>query len=411
MANEIPHLSRDSSALSASQSEYEGGPVEQPVPVREQKRQPPETESASASAYRSVAMPKICMYLSPSKYWWVYLGLRSNPALAASLNCRYDRALFFDDLSQLAGLQATAGSHIQQIFFVFWDGVTDPTTLDKAALIFGPEADLTAVVVGDSSLVSPQYKVENLYADGSLAFNVSSLRFDCRTTKILFVSALKTWLMPLKNILKNPGSKSQALGLLLGKRRIVFCGSYGTIPKVMAALCERHSVDFRLFDQYPFYWNEPTPSFATYRQYVRNDGFYLADLYDRSQIDATFFLSATHLLGREYFIEKVRASSLDLFANGYGTGININVYTTPFYKQHVFLDFGSVVGTGNYPRLVDLQYFKKKYVEIKLNDDVATLAALARTGTIEQHYEQQWQRKGPELMRLMKRSIREKKEE
>jgi hypothetical protein len=87
--------------------------------------------------------------------------------------------------------------------------------------------------------------------------------------------------------------------------------------------------------------------------------------------------------------------------NGYSTGRNINVYTTPFYSQHVFIDFGSIVGTGNYPRLVDLRYFKKEVVEVGLGGKIEKLVTLARTGKLEEHFEREWDLKSPEIQRSM----------
>jgi hypothetical protein len=217
----------------------------------------------------------------------------------------------------------------------------------------------------------------------------------------LLVAKIKTVLMPLKNIFQNKVNTRQAINLLFGKKKIVFCGSYGTVPTVVLSLCKRHSVEFGLFDRYEFYCNDPAPSLENYRRYLRNDGLFLSGLYDRSEINAAFFLSAVHLLGREYLLEKIRSAGLDLFANGYATGININVYTTPFYSQHLFIDFGSAVGTGNYPRLADLRYFKKNVVEIDMNGELEKLVALARTGSIEEHFDKLWELKAPQILRSM----------
>jgi hypothetical protein len=167
--------------------------------------------------------------------------------------------------------------------------------------------------------------------------------------------------------------------------------------------CERHSIDFSLFAKYEFYRNDPNPSLDNYRGYLRRDGLFLADLYDRSEINADFFLSAAHLLGREYFIENIRSAGLGIFVNGSSPGHNINVYTTPFYSQHVFIDFGSIAGTGNYPRLADLKYFKKTFVKIELGGALDDLLVLARAGTLEKHFEQEWELKYPQILQAMTR--------
>jgi hypothetical protein len=347
---------------------------------------------------------KISMYLGRSKYWWTYLAIKSNPSILSMMtDGGFDRAIFFDDLDMIQRIEtSTTKRHIKH-FYIFWDGIGDETEIEKAKLLLGRGSDLTTLVVGDFSKVSQEkYKVQSLYAHSSLDFSASPPQFDIRTKAILLGTKLKIIAMPLKNILNNKGDTRKAIRLLFGRKKIVFCGSYGTIPKVFEQLCERRSINFRLFEQYHFYCNNPTPSFKSYRQYLRSDGLFLSDLYDRSKIDATFFSSAVHLLGREYFIEKIRSVGLDIFANGYNTGININVYTTPFYSQHVFIDFGSVVGTGNYPRLADLKYFKKNVVEIGMNErDIEELMVLARTGSLDRHFDNLWELNAPQIFRSM----------
>ena len=44
---------------------------------------------------------KISMYLGSSKYWWAYLGIKSNPSIVPLLDDGFDRAVFFDDISLL----------------------------------------------------------------------------------------------------------------------------------------------------------------------------------------------------------------------------------------------------------------------------------------------------------------------
>ncbi|HEY3838828.1 MAG TPA: hypothetical protein VGL72_19770, partial [Bryobacteraceae bacterium] len=141
--------------------------------------------------------------------------------------------------------------------------------------------------------------------------------------------------------------------------------------------------------------------FETYRKYLRGNGLFLARLHDECIVEDAFFLSAFHFLGREYILERVRATGIDLFLNGFDSGINVNVYTTPFYRQHVFLDFGSAVGAGNYPRLADLRYFRKQVVQIDLSGELEQLLALARNGELEKHFERKWELKAPKLLKSM----------
>ena len=341
---------------------------------------------------------KISMYLGPSKYWWAYLGIRSNPSLVSAAAGQFDRAIFFDDPALLPAALAGKGGHAIRYFYIFWDGLSDEQAMERARAVVGAGAVLTALVVGGFSAESAaNYDVQSLYPEGALEFKTGPLRFDARTRAILLSARVKAFLMPVKNLLVSKGRRGQTIELLLGKSRIVFCGSYGTIPKVLEQLCDRHSVDFGLFDGYEYYGSEPVPSFPAYRRVLRSDGEFLANLYDRSEIDGRLFAAAVHLLGREYFVEKIRSLGLAMFVNGYAAGININVYTTPFYAQHVFLDFGSAVGTGNYPRLADLRYFKKQVVEIALGGDFEVLLTAARSGTLEEHFEREWKLKAPQI--------------
>jgi hypothetical protein len=351
---------------------------------------------------RSRSPVKISLYLDPSKYWWAYLGIRSNPSLLSQADGHFDRAIFFDHPGQIAAFDAASASPSTRYFYIFWDGIHDPGEIDKARTLLGQGARLTVLVVGDSSRASSgEYEIQALYPEGTLRFDLSSLHFDLRTRRILLGAKVKAILMPLKNVLQSKASVWQMLSLLLGKRKIVFCGSYGTTPIAMEQLCVRHQVDFRSFDGYEYYANEPKPSLESYRRGLRSNVVFLARMFDSAQINGPFFLSAISLLGREYFIERIRSIGLDLFANGYSTGVNINVYTTPFYRQHVFPDFGSVAGAGNYPRLVDLRYFNKQVVEIAVNGELDELLTLARQGAIEQHFEREWALKLPQLQRAM----------
>ena len=343
---------------------------------------------------------KISMYLSSSKYWWAYLGIQSNPSIL-SRSDPGGRAIFFDNLDILPPIDV-ASDRRTKYFYILWDGLSDRREIDKAKLLLGPASDLTVLVVGPFSEASCKgCSIQALYPEGPLCFGASSLPLDLRTRIILWSAKMKTLLMPLKNLLESKRTAFPVTKLLCAKRKIVFCGSYGTIPRVVEELCDRHDVEPRVFDGYEFYLNEPNPSLEKYGAYLRSNSLFLACLYDRSEINATFFLSAVSLLGREYFIEKMRSEGHDLFLNRYGSGINLNVYTTPFYSQHLFIDFGSVVGKGNYPRIADLRYFKKKTVAFDLTGEIDELLALARSGTLERHFEREWELKSPEIQRSM----------
>ena len=345
---------------------------------------------------------KISMYLGSSKYWWAYLGIKSNPSIVPLLDDGFDRAVFFDDISLLPPGHDGSSLHNIKYFYILWDGLRDGGLIENARLSHGRDADLTVLVVGDISRMSQvNYKFQSLYREGELSFNGHPFRFDLRTAAILLGAKIKTVLMPLKNIFQSGDRIFQSIKLLLGKKQVVFCGSFGTSPLLMKMFCERHSIDFSLFAKYEFYCNDPNPSLDNYRGYLRRDGLFLADLYDRSEINADFFLSAAHLLGREYFIEKIRSAGLGIIVNGSSSGRNINVYTTPFYSQHVFIDFGSIAGTGNYPRLADLKYFKKTFVKIELGGALDDLLVLARRGSLDTHFDREWALKAPQILHFM----------
>jgi len=345
------------------------------------------------------------MYLTPSKYWWVYLGVRSNPAIASRMDSHFDRAIFFDDPALIPPLQKSPSQCNAQYFYILWDGVAVETLIVNVKLLLGPDANLTTLIVGDYSHLPPgKYEVENLYADGVLNFTKPPIPFDLRTATILLATKIKTILMPLKNLSQGKRSAWQGIKLLVGKKKVVFCGAYGIVPRVLWELCDRHSIDFSLFNGYEFYCNDPARLPESYEKYLRKSELFLYELYERAEVNAAFFLAIVHLLGREYFLEKIRAAGIDLFVNGYDTDININVYTTPFYFQHVFVDFGSVIGTGNYPRLVDLKYFNKNVIEISANNTLEETVALARNGLLAEHFDKEWELKAPKLLKAMERS-------
>lgn len=343
---------------------------------------------------------KISLYVSSSKCWWAYLAIRSNPSLFSSGEMGgASRAILFDDLARLPSNEL--GAVPARYFYICWDGVSGESRIDEVRGSLGEE--LTILAVGDSSLASRgEYRVRDLYPEGKLRFTGARPWFDLRSAAILGVCGMKALLMPLKNLAQQRGDLASGVSLLAGRKRIVFCGSYGTIPKVIGELCRRHSVDVTLFGGYRYYCDEPRPGFETYLECLGSDGEFLAGLYDEGKINGKFFLSAIHLLGREYFIEKIRSDGLDLFAHGYGAGRNINVYGTPFYAQHVFIDFGSAAGKGNYPRLADLRYFGKTVIELEIDCDLESTLEMARSGRLDWQFEREWERKTPRLMDAMR---------
>ena len=331
---------------------------------------------------------KIGMYLGTSKDWWAYLGVRSNPCVVEAAGDA-KRAIVFDDPPLLP--EKERGLSAAHYFFVVWDGVRKPEQIEKARAVANAGTNFTALVVGDLSRADDDASVLSLYPAGKMQFDRVRPRFDLRTWAILFLARVKGWLMPLKNVRQAAGKRWATASLLFARPKVVFCGVYGLTPPAIAELCDRSSIDPGLAAQYESIWDGSAHNLESYRAHLRRSGLFLAGLYDESVIDGWFLQTAVHLLGREYFILKWRETGAGMFVHNYGGG-NINVYTTPFYRQHLFLDFGSTAGPGNYPRLADLSYFRKRYVSIDLRGEPEELAAAARNGELEHRFEAEWDR-------------------
>ena len=351
--------------------------------------------------HKGPSTAKISMYLAPSQAWWTYLGIRSNPEIASNLDSRFERVIFFDEQSRPP--QDNADTRKKSKYYcIFWDGITEEKQLEAMRSKMDPDVDLTALVVGDAStIVRSTSRIQRLYPDGSMRFDERDLSFDGPARKLLRMKQLKNLIMPLKNIYQSRPNAMQALRLLAGPKQVVFCGSFGTNPKSMQMFCNRHGIDIKVFDTYRYVWDGAGKTWDAYLEHMRSNAVFFSYLYDRSIVDLLFFLSMIRLLGREFFLEKIRFAGIKLYANGFRSGRFIDVYTTPFYAQHVFIDFGSVVGGGNYPRLADLKYFKKKTVEISLDGETESLLEMARARSLDTHFEREWARRVSTLRGLM----------
>ncbi len=317
------------------------------------------------------------------------------------LDDRFDHAVFFDDPSKIS--LGKIGSSRMKYFYIFWDGIGKDKAIEEAQLLIGSDADLTVLVVGDFAREAcKEHEVQSLYPEGDFSFLISPLDFDFSTRVLLLRAQIRGVMVPLKNILVNNKRIAEVIKLLAGKRQIVFCGSFGTSPQLIEMLCDRNAIDFSILKRYKCYQGGPGSSPDSYEQYLRRNGWLLANLYDSSEIDEAFFLSMMHLLAREYFIEKIRFTGLKIFANNFASDPYIDVYTTPFYGQHIFIDFGSVVGTGNYPRLADLRYFRKNVLEIRLNRELTSLLTAARKGTLDVFFDKEWDLNAPHILNAMK---------
>src|SRR5665213_440386 len=177
---------------------------------------------------------KIGMYLGRSKYWWAWLGIRSNPAIAEAAH-DFEYAVFFDDLRHLPPQVLELDRRRAKYFCIFWDGIRAVAENEEVRLALGPGADLTALVVGEEPYVlRSDPNAMGLYPEGPMSFSVIGMRLDFRTSAILLGARIKALLMPLKNVMQSKGRRSETAMLLWGECRIVFCGSYGTTPQAIA---------------------------------------------------------------------------------------------------------------------------------------------------------------------------------
>lgn len=351
------------------------------------------TASSTVQTRGTVRKPIVRMLLRSPQMWWAYLGLRSNPALARAMQTAA-HVILFDDPTRLPR-DRPAGT---RYFLVCWDGLMDERPIEEARRALAADADLTVLVVGDfSSVCHEPTPILPLYSGGELQFHEHP-RFDLGTSKAILFARLRGLALPLKNLLQS-GSRSNILRLLFGPRQIVFCGSVGMTPPLIDMLCRRYSVDPALFAGHRFFSAEQSSEDGA--SCLAADGPFLAGLYDGDQIGRLFFLSAIHLLGREYCVARIRHPGLPLYVNRFADGRYIDVYSTPFYKQHVFLDFGSVVGSGNYPRIADLTWFGKTFLRIDLDDRLDRLLPLARSASLASLFEAEWSRKSPALLHAM----------
>jgi len=334
--------------------------------------------------------PIVRMLLRSPQIWWAYLGLRSNPALTRLMQTAA-QVILFDDPARLPQNPPTDTRY----FLVCWDGLMDERPIEDARRALPADANLTVLVVGDFSFVGHEpTPILPLYYRGELQFREHP-RLDLGTSKAILSARARGLALPLKNLLQR-GSRSNILRLLFGPGQIVFCGSIGMTPALIDMLCRRYSADPAHFAGHRFFSAEQSLQDGAASLAV--DGPFLADLYDRGQIGRLFFLSAMHLLGREYFVARIRHAGLPLYVNRFAEGSYIDVYSTPFYKQHLFLDFGSVVGSGNYPRIADLTWFGKAFVRIEFEDSLDRLLPLARSASVGPLFEAEWSRKSPALL-------------
>ena len=342
------------------------------------------------------------MNLGGSKAWWAFLALRSNPALAAHLNAA-ETAVLFDSATDLARLQRQRSTRTLYAY-VLWDGYTTQADLDVLEGTLSASNSLEVLCVGDPNrLQACRYPVWSLFVPGELRFD-APLLFGSDSRRQLAIARLKALSMPFKNLRQQGSATRAGVDLLFGKKRLVFCGSHGLNPKVLYQLSQRHGVNPESLRDFEDDTYTQDVSLEVYASSLNRQGLRLGELYGSGQVDDIFFTSAMHLLFRDYILRRIRAEGLPLYSNGYASGRNINVYTTPFYRQHAFLDFGSVVGDGNYPRRADLLYYRKQVVAVALDAGVQEYMRAAQERRLFARFEAHWEWNRPQILGALRGS-------
>lgn len=330
------------------------------------------------------------LHFDSSKMWWGWLGILSHPSL---LSGPEQYAVFFDNPDHVPAEVAQRPS--TRFFYTFWDGLQTEAPLVAARDRFGADASLTALVVAKCDLPpDTPWDIRPLYPAGPMHFaSPDDVQIEPASSIAIQKLKLKNLLMPLKNLTQPGVNKAEALGLLLGTGRIVFCGVYQPSREIYSQFSERHGADPALFVDRKLFLEDPDQSWANFLSYLERDGHDFADMLARGQINEEFFLTLVRVLQRAYFIERLKHESARLFTNGWTSGANINVYTTPFYRQHRFLDFGSMAGPGNYPRLADLSYFGKQTIALP----PVHMNEVLRTGKLADVFSSMWDSIAPSL--------------
>ncbi|MFC6644865.1 hypothetical protein ACFQBQ_04520 [Granulicella cerasi] len=332
--------------------------------------------------------PQVSLLLRSPRLWWAYLALISNAPLMESLRC-YDQVVCFDHPHQLSAEQL-ATTQRTKFLLIFWDGISDDQQLAEFTGSFPRTLDVDCVLVGDNGATSPhRFATHNLYAEGTFSFCPKSLRLDAPTRKQLRQTHMKSWLVPVKNVLKRSGSLSEALSLLFGARRVVFCGGYGLDKGVLGMFADRYRSKTSVLMTRCWSTGIQHESREAYVAHYGDDLLALQQAYASGEITAPCLAACVRLLDREYCIRHLQHTKVPFFVNQFGQKY-IDVYTTPFYKQHIFLDFGSTVGNGNYPRRADLSYYGKTMIEVPLMDSAEAISQSIVDGSHTSRLHELW---------------------
>ncbi|MDE1160505.1 MAG: hypothetical protein PW792_01010 [Acidobacteriaceae bacterium] len=330
--------------------------------------------------------------LDSSKLWWGYLGVRSNPELSEGPGT----AIFFDSLERVPTDRRDQPD--TRFYFIFWDGVQTEAPLQQAQRQLGEAAELVALFVGSSDLpAGSRFRPQPLYPRGVLHFSKPDSEFDTAARQRISKLKVRQRLMPLKNLLQANVNRKAGLDLLLGRERLVFCGVFLFSEALLEQFCGYHGVAPSLIRGRALFEEDADRSWDSFLRYLDRDGRYYAGLLDSGDAPLPFFRRIIRVMIRSYFILRLESEGARMFTNGWTSGSNINVYTTPFYQQHRFLDFGSVAGSGNYPRLSDLAYFRKKTVCVDDLDEHPDIVQAARDGRLEVLFSEAYERLAPSM--------------
>lgn len=341
---------------------------------------------------------RVHLLFKTPQVWWAYLAVISNSAiLAGTENCA--DLVCYDHEQDPREAQVASASTTKYVR-IFWDGITNCGELEEC-FAKSPAGRATSVfTIGINHCAGPASAgVQPLYAQGELHFLPASVRFAAASLLRVQLARWKSLAVPVKNFLRRTGSKTEALQLFAGKSRVVFCGSFGLHPKVVSMLATRYGVASPEVLERQWCSERHAESKDEYLQAYLQDLSFLAQLHDAQDVSELFFVACVRLLDREYLIRHLEWTGVPTYTSQFGSSY-IDVYSTPFYRQHLFLDFGSTVGTGNYPRSVDLAYYAKTVLAIVLSADAAELLQGIRLQTHEPQMALRWQELSLKVSRL-----------
>lgn len=340
--------------------------------------------------------PEVVLLLSGPQLWWAYLAVLSNPLVRTFAEC--DRIVCTDSVETLEQRLKQNSARTKHIL-IFWDGIQPCSQLPPGLPELCRKHSVTALVVG-ADQCAQFVDVHPLYAEGLYHFDPAAIRFDAESTGRIRKAKLRNRLTPVRNILKRSGSLKEALQLAFGKRQLVFCGGYGLTPKLIDMLGRRYGTAPEPMHSHTWSTQHQPASPQEFAQHFHQDLALLHSSFQQGQLPPDFFVAAVRLLDRGYFIQQIRFAKLPLYTNQFSDHF-IDVYSTPFYRQHIFLEFGSTISAANYPRLADLSYFQKQTLRVDLPHQANAIAQSIGSGAHQAQLQQKWTALAQQIAQVM----------